>query len=56
MWLNKADKNISLIVTASKLELESFFKYPYNYHKDVPQLLGFPRYDALEKKEDYRKL
>lgn len=41
MWLNKADKNISLIVTASKLELESFFKYPYNYHKDVPQLLGF---------------
>lgn len=56
MWLNKADKNISLIVTASKLELESFFKYPYNYHKDVPQLLGFPRYDALEKKEDYREI
>lgn len=24
MWLNKADKNISLIVTASKLELEPF--------------------------------
>lgn len=56
MWLNKADKNISLIVTASKRELESFFKYPYNYHKDVPQLLGFPRYDALEKKEDYREI
>lgn len=49
-WLNKSDKNISLIVTASKLELESFFKYHYNYHRDVPQLLGFPRYDALEKK------
>ena len=29
-WLNKSDKNISLIVTASKLELESFFKYHYN--------------------------
>lgn len=42
-WLNKSDKNISLIVTASKLELESFFKYHYNYHRDVPQLLGFPR-------------
>lgn len=25
-WLNKSDKNISLIVTASKLELESFFR------------------------------
>lgn len=35
-WLNKSDKNISLIVTASKLELESFFKYHYNYHRDVP--------------------
>lgn len=55
-WLNKSDKNISLIVTASKLELESFFKYHYNYHRDVPQLLGFPRYDALEKKEDYREI
>ena len=32
-WLNKSDKNISLIVTASKLELESFFKYHYNYWK-----------------------
>lgn len=48
-WLNKSDKNISLIVTASKLELESFFKYHYNYHRDVPQLLGFPRYDAAGK-------
>ena len=56
MWLNKADKNISLIVTASKLELKSFFKYPYNYHKDVPQLLGFPRYDALEKRKIIKKL
>lgn len=56
MWLNKADKNVSLIVTASKLELDSFFKYPYNYHKNVPQLVGFPRYDALEKKEDYREI
>nr|WP_301868063.1 glycosyltransferase [Methanobrevibacter smithii] len=34
-WLNKSDKNISLIVTASKLELESFFKYHYNYHRDI---------------------
>ena len=55
-WLNKSDKNISLIVTASKQELESFFKYHYNYHRDVPQLLGFPRYDALEKKEDYKEI
>lgn len=55
-WLNKSDKNISLIVTASKLELESFFKYHYNYHRDVPQLLGFPRYDALEKKRIIGKL
>ena len=56
MWLNKADKNISLIVTASKLEKASFFKYDYNYHENVPQLLGFPRYDALEKREDYKEI
>lgn len=55
-WLNKSDKNISLIVTASKLELESFFKYHYNYHRDVPQLLGFPRYDARKRRRIIGKL
>ena len=55
-WLNKADKNISLIVTSAKEELESFFMFPYNYHKEVVQLLGFPRFDFLEKKANNREI
>ena len=47
-WLNKYDKNLDLIVTASKKEYDSLFKYYYNYEKDTVQLLGFPRFDSLE--------
>ena len=48
-WLRKYDKFLSLIITASKKEYNSFFENPYNYSESVVQLLGFPRYDKLKK-------
>ena len=55
-WLNEYDKHLQMFLTASKLEYKSIFKYPYNYKKEVVKLLGFPRFDRLEKKEDKRKV
>lgn len=46
-WLKKFDKNLSLIVTSSDLERESFFDKGYNYNENIVQTLGFPRYDNL---------
>ena len=46
-WLRKYDKNLSLLVTVSDLETESFFEEGYNYDKNVVQTLGFPRFDNL---------
>ena len=53
-WLKKYDKNLSLFVTASKIEFESIFNFPYNYDRNVVKLLGFPRFDSL-KNEDNKK-
>lgn len=55
-WLNEYDKHLLMLVTASKLEYKSIFKYPYNYKKEIVKLLGFPRFDRLEKQEDERKI
>lgn len=55
-WLHRFDKHLSLVVTASKYEYESFFKYPYNFPKNVVQITGFPRYDALENKDDKKQI
>ncbi|MBQ6099767.1 MAG: CDP-glycerol glycerophosphotransferase family protein [Methanobrevibacter sp.] len=46
-WLNKFDKNLDFLLTASKKEYDSLFKYYYNYDEDIIQLLGFPRFDNL---------
>ncbi|WP_407377828.1 CDP-glycerol glycerophosphotransferase family protein [Methanobrevibacter sp.] len=46
-WLNKYDKNLDFLLTASKKEYDSLFKYYYNYDEDIIQLLGFPRFDNL---------
>ena len=46
-WLNKFDKNLDFLLTASKKEYDSLFKYYYNYDKQIIQLLGFPRFDNL---------
>ena len=50
-WLHRFDKHLSLLVVSSKYEYDSFFKYHYNFPKEVVQLTGLPRYDALENKE-----
>lgn len=47
-WLNKYDKNLDFMVTASKKEYDSLFNYHYNYDEDIIHLLGFPRFDNLE--------
>ena len=55
-WLNEYDKHLLMFLTVSKLEYKSIFKYPYNYKKENVKLLGFPRFDRLERKEDERKI
>lgn len=47
-WLNKFDKNLDFMLTASKKEYDSLFKYYYNYDEDIIHLLGFPRFDNLK--------
>ena len=46
-WLNKYDKNLDFLLTASKKEYDSLFKYYYNYDEKIIKLLGFPRFDNL---------
>ncbi|WP_406531869.1 CDP-glycerol glycerophosphotransferase family protein [Methanobrevibacter sp.] len=48
-WLHKFEKNLKLIVAVSDDEAESFLDDGYNYKKSVIQVLGFPRFDNLEK-------
>ena len=55
-WLHRFDKHLSLLVASSKYEYDSFFKYHYNFPKEVVQLTGLPRYDALENKEDNKQI
>ena len=45
-----------MFLTSSKHEYKSIFEYPYNYKREVIKLLGFPRFDSLEKKEDKRQI
>ena len=47
-WLNKFDKNLDFLLTASKKEYDSLFKYYYNYDENIIRLLGFPRFDNLK--------
>ena len=55
-WLNKYDKHLAIFLTASKLEYESIFKYPYNYKKENVKLLGFPRFDNLKNEETKKQI
>lgn len=55
-WLNKYNKNLKLIVTVSDKEKKSFHDSSYVYEKDVIQVLGFPRFDSLEKLEDKKEI
>ena len=55
-WLNGYDKHLMMFLTSSKHEYKSIFEYPYNYKREVIKLLGFPRFDSLERKEDKRQI
>ena len=55
-WLNKYDKNIDFIVTVSDAEKESFIENNYGYSEDSIHVLGFPRFDKLEKLEDSNEI
>lgn len=46
-WLNRYNKNISMLVTATQPEYQSFLEYDYYYDDNVIKLTGFPRYDRL---------
>ena len=46
-WLKKCDMNLTIFVCSAQKEYDSIFQYPYNYEKEVVQILGLPRYDAL---------
>ena len=55
-WLNKSNMNLSFFLVSSAKEYESIFTYPYNYDKNVVQLLGLPRYDTLENQKDKKQI
>lgn len=55
-WLNKYDKRIFLIVTVSDKERESFLESDYGYSEESVKVLGFPRFDFLERLEDKREV
>lgn len=55
-WLNRYDKRIALIVTVSEMEKEAFLNPRYGYSEEFIRVLGFPRFDFLEKLEDKREI
>lgn len=56
LWLRKYDKNLSLLVTVSEREAQSFLEYEYNYDEDVIKVLGFPRFDNLVNSSDNKQI
>ena len=48
-WINPNTRNIDMIVTVANKEAEAFENY--GYPNNVVKLTGFPRYDALKKKQ-----
>lgn len=55
-WLNRYNKRIFLIVTVSDKERESFLNPDYGYSEKFVKVLGFPRFDFLEKLEDKKEI
>ena len=56
LWLRKYDKNLSLLVTVSEREAQSFLEYEYNYDEEVIKVLGFPRFDNLVNNSDKKQI
>lgn len=46
-FIKKYNNNVSLIVTVSDFERESFLNEGYGFSTNIVQTLGFPRYDNL---------
>lgn len=55
-WLHKYEKNLKLIVAVSDDEAKSFLDDGYNYKKEIIQVLGFPRFDNLEKTKTKKQI
>ena len=55
-FVKKYNNNLSLIVTVSDLEKESFMDEGYNYDESVIQVLGFPRFDNLTSEKDTKQV
>lgn len=55
-WLNRYDKRIFLITTVSEKERESFLSSNYGYSEKFVKVLGFSRFDFLEKLEDKKEV
>lgn len=55
-WLYKYEKNLKLITTVSEAEKESFMDPGYNYKEEIIHVLGFPRFDNLEKTKTKRQI
>lgn len=55
-WLNKSKMDLSLFLVSAHDEYESIFEYPYNYDRNTVQMLGLPRFDTLEKKDDEKQI
>ena len=55
-WLNRYDKRIFLIATVSEKERQAFLDPKYGYDDEFIQVLGFPRFDFLERLEDKREI
>lgn len=55
-WLNKYSMDLSFFLTSAPLEYESIFKNPYNFDRNVVQLLGLPRFDTLKNNEAKKQI
>ena len=55
-WLHKYEKNLKLIVAVSDDEAKSFLDDGYNYKSEIIQVLGFPRFDNLERAKTNRQI
>lgn len=55
-WMSKCDKDLSLIVTVSDREKESFSVEGYNFDSNIIETLGFPRYDNLKNDSNKKQL
>ena len=55
-FVKKYNNNLSLIVTVSDMEKESFLDEGYNYDEGIIQVLGFPRFDNLSDSDDNKRI